>query len=121
MKKSQMDVCMTSNEEKITAALNNLARNLGSAVVDLNRDICEIVRVEFEQTWTPENIKWVQADGAAGTYERSDDVNSLDFKAMLKDLATHNGKLTRDGTFYWTFKNGITVGRKNRKLQEPKP
>lgn len=33
---------------------------------------------------------------------------------MLKDLATHGGRLSKDGYFYWTFKKGSTVGRKRR-------
>jgi hypothetical protein len=62
-------------------------------------------------TWNPDKIKWVKDIGFKGDYEKSDDVNSLDFKAMLKDLAEHQGKLNRDGRFYWTFKNGSVVGR----------
>lgn len=68
-----------------------------------------------EPTWNPEKIKWEQAQGSSGPYERSEDLNSTDFKAMLRDLAAHQGRLTRDGFFYWTFKNGATVGRKKRK------
>jgi len=64
-----------------------------------------------EWTWNPGKIKWTQDTGAKGPYEKSDDVNSLDFKTMLKDLGEHGGKLNRDGRFYWTFKNGSTVGR----------
>jgi hypothetical protein len=37
---------------------------------------------------------------------------------MLKDLAEHKGKLTRDGLFYWTFQNGTTVGRKMAKYRK---
>ncbi len=62
-------------------------------------------------TWNPDKIAWQQALGAAGPYERSEDLNNPDFKAMLKDLAAHDGKLNRDGRFYWTFKNGLSVGR----------
>jgi hypothetical protein len=65
--------------------------------------------------WDSSRIKWEQAEGTSGPYERSDDVNNLDFKNLLKDLATHKGKLIRDGVFYWAFKNGATVGRKKRK------
>jgi hypothetical protein len=39
-------------------------------------------------------------------------VNNPEFKALLKELARHGGRLTRNGWFYWTFKNGATVGRK---------
>jgi hypothetical protein len=65
--------------------------------------------------WNPDKIKWEKAEGFKGEFERSEDINSLDFKELLKDLAKHNGKLSRDGWFYWVFKNGATVGRKRRK------
>jgi len=64
--------------------------------------------------WNPNKIKWQLAEGTKGPYDRSEDVNSLEFKAMLKDLASHNGKMQRNGYFYWTFKNGAVVGRKKK-------
>lgn len=64
--------------------------------------------------WDPKAIKWEKAEGSKGEYERSEDVNNPEFKAMLQDLASHNGRLTRDGYFYWVFKNGTTIGRKQR-------
>jgi hypothetical protein len=65
-------------------------------------------------SWDPDKIKWEQAEGRNGPYERSEDVNNPEFKALLKDLARHGGRLTRNGWFYWTFKNGSAVGRKKR-------
>lgn len=70
--------------------------------------------------WNPEKIKWTPSQGASGPYEHSGDVNNLDFKALLKDLAMHQGKLSRDGYFYWAFRNGYTVGRKKRQNGEAK-
>ncbi|MCW4046857.1 MAG: hypothetical protein NWE99_04765 [Candidatus Bathyarchaeota archaeon] len=70
--------------------------------------------------WNPEKIKWEPTEGASGPYERSEDVNSLDFKALLKDLAAHQCKLSKNGYFYWTFRNGYTVGRKKRQNGEAK-
>jgi len=64
--------------------------------------------------WNPDAIKWEEAEGSKGLYERSEDVNNPEFKTMLKDLAGHGGRLTRNGYFYWVFKNGTTVGRKRR-------
>lgn len=64
--------------------------------------------------WDPDAIKWEDAEGSSGQYQRSEDFNNPEFKAMLKDLQAHNGKLTRNGFFYWIFKNGSTVGRKKR-------
>lgn len=84
------------------------------------KDACEeyLAKMAPDQTkgssWNPERIKWEQAQGSSGPYEKSEDVNSLDFKTMLKDLASHQGKLQRDGYFYWAFQNGSTVGRKRK-------
>jgi hypothetical protein len=66
-------------------------------------------------SWDASKVKWIQTEGSNGPYEKSEDVNSSDFKAMLKDLSAHNGKLTRDGMFYWKFERGDAVGRKPRK------
>jgi len=45
---------------------------------------------------------------------RSEDVDNPEFKAMVRDLANHDGKLTRNGYFYWLFPNRKTVGRKRK-------
>ena len=66
-------------------------------------------------TWDPEKIKWTQEEGFKGKYEKSEDVNNLEFKAMLKDLQEHKGRMTHNGFFYWVFTNGSTVGRKEMK------
>ena len=62
-----------------------------------------------------EKIKWEKAQGAKGEFERSEDVNSQDFKELLKDVQAHGGKMTVAGYFVWAFKNGATLGRKPRK------
>ena len=67
-----------------------------------------------KHVWNPDAIKWEKAEGTKGEYERSEDANNLEFKAMLKDLASHGGKMNHEGYFYWTFQNGTTVGRKKR-------
>jgi hypothetical protein len=53
-------------------------------------------------------------------YERSEDKNNPEFKAMLKDLAAHNGKMTKETFFYWVFENGATVGRKKKAAAKEK-
>lgn len=72
-------------------------------------------KTETKQSYDPEKIKWTKAEGANGPYERSEDINSLDHKTLLKDLAAHKGKLQVNGLFYWTFQNGYTIGRKTAK------
>lgn len=67
-----------------------------------------------KHVWNSSKISWTQAEGSKGVYERSEDVNNIEFKAMLKDLAAHGGRINHEGYFYWTFQNGTTVGRKKR-------
>jgi len=67
------------------------------------------------QAYDMNKIKWTQAEGSKGPYERSEDVNSLDFKALLKSLQQHNGKMTINNYFVWAFQNGHVIGRKKRK------
>jgi len=70
---------------------------------------------EANNMWNPEKIVWNQAQGSKGTYERSEDTSNPEFKALLKELEAHNGKLTHNGYFYWKFSNSSVVGRKKRK------
>jgi len=101
-------------------AIIDFCNALEAAIVNLRRQLGRrngSSPSEKSESWNPDTIKWEARDGSKGPYERSEDVNNLQFKAMLKDLAAHDGKLTRDGLFYWTFQNGHTVGRKKAKYQ----
>jgi len=64
-------------------------------------------------------ISWVEAEGAHGKYQKTDDINNTDYKALRKDLADHNGKLTHQGLFYWIFQNAVTIGRKKATFEKP--
>jgi hypothetical protein len=87
---------------------------LEAACVNVRRQIAELTGAKGESSWDPSKIKWEQAEGSSGLYERSEDVNNPDFKAMLKDLRAHKGKMNHEGLFYWVFENGYTVGRKKQ-------
>lgn len=65
-------------------------------------------------TWSMEKILWKEETGPKGIYFRSEDVNNLEFKSMLRDLQSHKGKMYRNGYFFWVFQNGTTVGRKKK-------
>jgi len=89
-----------------------------SASVKLKSQISKLIGESKKAwSWDPERIKWEKAQGSKGEYEKSEDINSLDFKNLLKDLAEHKGTLSRDGLFYWSFRNGSTVGRKKREAK----
>lgn len=66
-------------------------------------------------------IIWEKASGTSGEYERSEDVDNPNFKALLKDVQAHGGKMTVEDYFVWAFKNGSVLGRKSRKIGERKP
>jgi len=97
--------------EELFFAVVDYANQQEAAAVGLRQRVKELTK--FPE-WNPDKIKWETAQGQKGPYERSEDVNNLQFKAMLKDLAAHSGRLTRNGFFYWIFENGCTVGRKKR-------
>ena len=101
------------NEEKIGDILVDFANALESASVKLKQQFNEN-QEKHEWTWNPNLIQWTKAQGSKGEFERSEDVNNLQFKAMQKDLADNNGKLNREGMFYWTFQSGSIIGRKQR-------
>jgi hypothetical protein len=110
-------------EEDFEAFLEDFCDFLNSleeAVQKMKTQIGKLVGVVEEKpkySWNPEAIKWEKSQGAKGEFEKSEDVNNPEFKKMLKDLAEHDGKLTRNGVFYWVFKNGSTVGRKKREVK----
>ena len=75
--------------------------------------------------YDPNKIKWTQAEGAKGKYERypaqGQKAEAIeDYKAMLQDLKGHNGKMMKGPYFYWLFTDAAAIGRKLRKGKESK-
>jgi len=93
--------------------------SLEEAVQKMKQQIAKLVGVAEEKPkYDIEKIKWEKAQGAKGEFERSEDVNSQDFKELLKDVQAHGGKMTIGNYFVWSFKNGCVLGRKPRKKAE---
>jgi hypothetical protein len=61
-----------------------------------------------------EKIAWQDAAGDKGPFQKTQDVNSADYKALLEDVQAHKGKMTVSGWFVWVFQDGTTLGRKKR-------
>jgi len=101
--------------EKLRAEVNAIYEGLSFILGRI--DEIEKAAAGHMDTWDPSKIKWVQDEGARGPYERADPqgLKNSDFDLMLKDLKAHNGRLTRDGFFYWVFEDQARVGRKQRK------
>lgn len=90
-------------------------RDAATMIADATQERLEKLSPAGVKEWDPNKIKWTEAEGSSGKYERSEDVDSIGFKELLKDLAAHDGKLSRDGYFYWKFQSGSVVGRKLKK------
>jgi hypothetical protein len=69
---------------------------------------------EAAKSYDIEKIKWQDAKGDKGPFQKSIDFDSLDHKQLLKDAQAHKGKLTVQGWFVWVFQDGSTLGRKKR-------
>jgi hypothetical protein len=108
---------MSEDVKLLFDVLEDYANGMEATAVRLKVELAKIQGVEPRKvwSWSPDRIRWAEAYGSKGKYERGEDVTSLDFKSLLKDLAQHNGFLLRDGFSYWSFKNGATVGRRRKK------
>jgi hypothetical protein len=74
----------------------------------------EKITTEEKPSWDSGKVKWTEEEGFKGRYEKSEDFDNLEFKAMLKDLQEHKARMWHQGYFYWVFENGATVGRKKK-------
>lgn len=106
---------MNKDEEIALEALTEFLNACEAGFQAAKQRIKEAKCVNNKPSWDPSRINWVEAEGAKGKYERSEDVNSPDFKALMKDLEAHSGKLTRDGYFFWKFTKSAVIARKKRK------
>ena len=104
------------SDEQVLEILVDFANAIEAAAVNVKHKVSEIMGVqEEEEPYDPSKIRWTETQGPHGTYERAAASSNPDFQALLKSLKAHEGKLTKDGFFYWQFKNGNVIGRKKRK------
>lgn len=114
IKQIAKDAVAETLDVEVWDAIFELVNGFEAGIMSFKKRLSEQKGVAENLSWNPEKIKWEAVEGQSGLYERSEDVNSPEFKALLKDLARNKGKLTQNGWFYWTFRNGLTVGRKKR-------
>ena len=109
------------DKDLIEAKFDIIGTSLNAILTDFAR-IGEAEQVVKENpSWNGSKIPWKETEGTKGKYERypasgekTEDI--IDYQNLLADLKEHDGKLTRDGFFYWCFENGVTVARKKRKF-----
>jgi len=64
-----------------------------------------------------EKIQWIDQENDKGRFQKSEDVDNPDHKALLVFLSEHIPAkcINSGGFFYWVYGNGTTIGRKPRK------
>lgn len=99
--------------EALEAKVSNILEGLNNILTEVTK-VENAEQIQKEAPIDLEQIKWVRAEGEKGAYEKSDDVNCLEFKKLVKSLNEHDKKMTISGYFVWLFENGAVVGRKKR-------
>jgi hypothetical protein len=71
-----------SEDDTATAALLEFLNASEAGITAAKHSIMEAKGVAEEHSWLwdPSKIKWQQTQGSSGPYEKSEDVNSSDFK-----------------------------------------
>jgi hypothetical protein len=105
------------SEDVASEALLEFLNAVEAGIASAKRRIKEAKGLTEKPAYDIEKIHWEPAQGDHGLYERSEDVNSLDFKGLLKDVQAHCGKMTVASWFVWAFQNGSTLGRKQKKAK----
>jgi hypothetical protein len=95
--------------------LKSFVDALNSVVDALSKLRDEIGLIIGATSYDINKIEWKPASGCSGAYERSEDLNNPHFKALLRDVQAHGGKMIVGDYFIWAFKNGGVLGRKPRK------
>ena len=104
-----------NQDDTATLALLEFLNAAEAGIAAAKKLISEDKQLVEKADWNPANILWALAEGNRGPYERSQDSANPDFSALLEDLNEHDGRLSKDGYFYWIFQDSKTVGRKRRK------
>jgi hypothetical protein len=104
--------------EKTLEVLSDFANGLEAISVKLKHDVAALAtgKQPTSKAYDPERIAWIQATGPHGPFDKATAEASSqceDFVFLLEDLKAHNGTITKNGLFYWLFKEGpTTIGRK---------
>jgi len=74
------------------------------------------------QPYDPNSLGWIRTEGQKGPYERypafqQKPTSTFDYNNLLIDLKNHDGKLVRNGLFYWLWDDEQTIGRKTFKTK----
>jgi hypothetical protein len=106
-------------ESEVWPIIVDVANADESKAVNLKQQVKAIVdggkpKPQTDSLADTEEIGFTRLMGASGEYEKSEDFDNARFKALLRTLQAHNGKMTADGYFLWIFPDGKAIGRKRK-------
>jgi hypothetical protein len=78
----------------------------------INEFIDSQALMEEKTVYDVNKILWQNKNGERGAFELASEQDSTDYKQLIVHLQKNQGKLTKDGLFYWLFDDKKTVGRK---------
>jgi hypothetical protein len=95
-------------------------RDAAQIIVDAaNEQLDQTARFDQREVYPydPENFIWIRTEGQKGPYERypafqQKPTLTADYVNLLNDLRNHEGKMVRNGLFYWLWEDDQTIGRK---------
>ena len=93
------------------ARIGVITRGFSEILGELGK-LDDVELAQDTRPWDPNRITWQEAEGSSGPYEKASDASNPDYQLLVKDLRSHDGKLSRSGFFYWLFTTGDAVGRK---------
>ena len=77
------------------------ARDAHQMLVDAYAEYLETFAPPGVKTYDPDRVQWVETKGTSGPYQKATEQDNADYRALLKDLMGHDGKMTLASAFYW--------------------
>jgi hypothetical protein len=100
--------------EKLEAEVHAVLDGLKTVVTKIS-EIEDLYQQGKQQGFIEESkAQWVKMSGPSGDYEKAvfkDNETKEEFQQLNKELSNHEGKLSKDSFFFWTFRDG-SIGRK---------
>ena len=110
---SDKQLSLEQRVDALEAKITIIGTGLSAILTEL-AGVGEAEQAEAQAPVDLNRITWVEAEGPKGKFEKSEDINNPEFKKLVKTLAEHDGKMTISDDFVWLYRNGSTVGRKER-------
>lgn len=104
-------------DEKLIFALAKVRDCLAGAADALDSLIQQESKVVLRE-YDVSKILWQKKDGEKGAYELATDKDNKDnseYIALKGHLKEEDGRISKDGLFYWLFQNSDAIGRKPQK------